>query len=221
MATNDASKHPGTLSSEESSSEIRMGDYPISRRDTGYLDSMVDHRPGLSGVPFGRVERLVGWTMTHWLLVANISVVLILAGAVVAPALRAAGLDAIAWPIHMFYRLLCLQRPSHSYFLLGHQLALEHRMLALFTAQLIGGLVYAIGRRPRGWLTWRVVLVLSLPMAVDIVSQMVGLRDSDWLTRTWTGSLAALPLVLWVYPHLDQQLPDEQRHGYPDDRGAG
>lgn len=40
---------------------------------------------------------------------------------------------------------------------------------------------------------------------------MFGFRDSDWLTRTWTGGLASLAFALWVYPLLDQALRPDQR----------
>lgn len=152
------------------------------------------------------INRLVDRVIAHWLLLVNLALLLILAGAVAVPALRAAGLEAPAWLLSFVYRLICLQRPAHSYFLFGHQLALEQRMIAMFAAQLLGGLAYGLTRKWVRGLNWRVLIVFSLPIAWDGFSQMFGLRESDWLTRTWTGGLFNLAFAFWLYPLIDRAL---------------
>ena len=147
------------------------------------------------------------WVARHWLWLLNAATALTLAGALVAPLLSAAGFAAAASAIHGVYLLLCPQRPTHSYFLLGYQLALEHREIAMFAAQLALGLAIAV---PRARSSWRIgflaFVLLSLPMTWDVGSQLLGLRDSDWLTRSWTGLLFNAAFVLWFYPQLDQSL---------------
>lgn len=153
------------------------------------------------------MEHALRWGFAHWLLLANAAAALILVGALAAPLLAVAGLDTAAGAIHTLYLLLCPQRPAHSYFLLGHQLALEHREIAMFGAQLGGGLLFGLLRgRWRGRLGVWSLLLFSLPMAWDGFSQMFGLRASDWQTRTWTGALFALAFVFWFYPLLELQL---------------
>ena len=155
-----------------------------------------------------RVVGGVGWAVRalrrHWLLLFNLAAGLTLLGALAAPVLDALELSAPAAAIRTAYLLLCPQRAAHSYFLFGHQLALEQRPLAMVAAQLLGGLAYAVARprlAPLGWLPF---VALSLPMAWDVLSQTVGLRTSDWLARTWTGALFNLAFVAWFYPRMDR-----------------
>ena len=149
------------------------------------------------------LSRFAGRAAGHWLVLINLAMGLTILGAIVAPTLRAIGLDAPAGVIHSVYLLLCPQRPAHSYYLFGYQLALEQRELAMFGAQLAGGLVYALVRHRVRVLDWRLLAILSVPIVWDGISQTFGLRTSDWLTRTWTGALFNLAFVFWLYPRLE------------------
>lgn len=143
----------------------------------------------------------------HWLAATNSLLGIVLLGAFAAPLLAATGLADAAQQLHTWYLVLCPQRPGHSYFVLGQQTALEHREIAIFAAQLAAGLIYAgpawRARSPFGF--WWLV-VLSLPMAVDVLSQMLGWRDSDWFARSWTGALFGVASVFWIYPCVDEAL---------------
>jgi uncharacterized membrane protein len=143
---------------------------------------------------------------TLWLLLVNLALVLLLIGAAAAPAAYAAGLPRYADFIHTAYLPLCPQRPSHSYFVFGYQTALEHREIAMLGALLVGGLVYGRVRERVSPLAFWVLLLAGIPISWDVLSQMLGLRDSDWFTRTWTGALACLAYVFWLYPRLDRSL---------------
>jgi uncharacterized membrane protein len=131
----------------------------------------------------------------------NVGVGLVLAGALAAPILAEVGYSSAAASLHQLYLLLCPQRPSHSYYLLGQQLALEEREMAMFTAQLLSGIVY-------GYLRGRVRMELpspffagsAVPLAWDVLSQMLALRSSDWFTRSWTGGIFMIAFVFWCYP---------------------
>lgn len=152
-----------------------------------------------------------GWITRHWLLLANVVTGLMVAGAVLAPALDALGFDSAGAAIRAAYQLVCAQRPSHSSFPFGHQLALEDRMIAMAVAQLVGGLAYAVWRDQVTALGWLPFVFLSIPMAWDGFSQMFGLRDSDWLTRTWTGALFSVASVAVAYPRVDRILRPPSR----------
>lgn len=149
----------------------------------------------------GRSQR---WSAEHWLALANAGAALILLGAVAAPLLSLAGLESSSRAIHTVYRLLCPQRPSHSFYLLGAQLALEQRMLAMFAAALLGGLLFALVRERVPLVDWRPVAATAVPFLWDVLSQTAGLRDSDWANRAWTGMLVTLAVVWWLYPRLDR-----------------
>jgi len=134
----------------------------------------------------------------------NIAVTLITLGAILAAALNAFGLGAAGDALRAAYSLVCPQRPTHSYFLLGHQVALEQRNLAMLVAVLIGGLVYAIRRDRLTALGWVPLTLLAVPITWDVLSQTVGLRDSDWFTRSWTGALFSLGFAAFAYPRIDR-----------------
>ena len=143
----------------------------------------------------------------HWLAATNLLIGVVLLGAFATPLLAATGAADAAQQLHTWYLVLCPQRPEHSYFVLGQKTALEHREIAIFTAQLAAGLLYALPTwRARSQLGFWSLVVLSLPMAVDVLSQMLGWRDSDWFARSWTGALFGVGSVFWIYPYVDEAL---------------
>ncbi len=139
----------------------------------------------------------------HWLLLFNVATGLTVGGALGAAYLAAIGQRAAAQIIYQAYLLLCPQRPGHSFYLWGEKVALEQRVLAIYTAALFGGLLYGRLRNKLRPLDWPVAGLLSLPMLIDVLSQTVGLRDSDWLWRTTTGALFGLTVCWWAFPRLD------------------
>lgn len=142
------------------------------------------------------------WLATHWLGVVNGANALVVLGVVVAPWLRSRGAEEPARLLYGFFRLQCPQRPDHSFFLFGEQLAMEQRMVAIYAGWLLAGLAFAlIGGRVRS-LSPGLALGLTVPMAIDIGSQMVGWRDSSWAWRTATGGVFALASAWWVLPLL-------------------
>jgi len=162
-----------------------------------------------------RMWAAFAWLSARWLVLVNLVVALTLVGALVAPVLAALGYAAIAAGIHTAYLALCPQRPEHSYFLFGQQLALEQREIAMFAAQLLAGMAFGLQRRdgPALPLAGRWFVILCMPLAWDGLTQLLGLRDSDWFTRTWTGALATLGLVWWAYPALDERVGRADRRG--------
>lgn len=170
------------------------------------LDDVAPWRRRLDEVVLTAAEAGALWVAAHWLFAMNLVTGLVLAGAYAAPLLELAGATGASSAIHTWYLLLCPQRPGHSYFPWGRQTALEHREIAMFAGQLAAGLVYALRRGGQGLPWWGAVL-LSLPLAWDGFSQMFGFRDSDWLTRTWTGALFSVGLVFWLYPFMDRLVP--------------
>lgn len=152
-----------------------------------------------------RFESSMNRLVTHWLLVVNVASAAIIAGTALAPWVRDRGWEPLATLLYLAYRPFCLQRPSHSFFLFGHQMALEHRMLALTLGPLLGGLLFALLRERLRPLGWRLLMLLNLPMLLDVLSQTVGLRDSTWQWRMLTGLLGSVAAVWWAYPYLQRE----------------
>lgn len=153
------------------------------------------------------VDAVTGRLLRRWLLVLNLANGLTLAGAVVTPLLRAAGWTPPATLLYWAYRPLCPQRPDHSFFIAGYKMAFEQRETAIYLGLLLGGLLFAPLRRVLRPLAFRLLALASLPLLVDVLSQTVGLRDSDWRWRTATGIGCALAAVWWAYPRLERELP--------------
>lgn len=148
------------------------------------------------------INRVVAYLTPHWIAAVSAVALMVVAGAAATPWLAARGHGLAAQLLYWLYRPLCPQRPSHSFFIAGHKMAFEQRETAMFLAAAAAGPLYVLLRRARLRLPGWVVIVALIPMAIDVGTQMVGLRDSDGLWRALTGALAVLPLMLWLYPKL-------------------
>lgn len=149
---------------------------------------------------------LVVWFFRHWLLIFNLGYVLLIAGAFSGPLLNSIGLSDVGNTIFASYGVICDQVPTHSYYPFGFQLCLCQRCLAIYTAMLMGGIYYAIatrnGRRFRP-LPFRWLLLCYLPLVIDGLTQLYGLRHSDVFLRTLTGGLFGFATVASLYPWFD------------------
>ncbi len=153
-----------------------------------------------------RIDATMRAFLRHWLLCTNLLNGMTLAGAVITPLVRAHGWTPLATLLYLAYRPLCPQRPDHSYFIAGYKMAFEQRETAIYLGLLGGGLLFGVVRGRLRSLRWRALVVASLPLLIDVLSQTVGLRGSDWRWRTATGIVFALAFVWWSYPLLERGL---------------
>lgn len=153
----------------------------------------------------GRIDAAMHTILRHWLLAVNALNGLTLAGAALTPLLAAYGWTPLATLLYLLYRPLCPQRPDHSYFVAGHKMAFEQRETAIYLGLTLGGLFFALVRRHLRPLPWRGLALAALPLLVDVLSQTVGLRDSDWRWRTATGIVSALAFIWWSFPLLERE----------------
>ncbi|MER3397475.1 MAG: hypothetical protein C4316_02880 [Chloroflexota bacterium] len=181
------------------------------------------------------VDGLVRFIARHWLALANLGLFAFMIPPLLAPFLMAAGYEAPARLIYLAYRAACHQLPSRSYFLfgprpvysaeelrpflnptdpaaflgspeLGFKVAFCERDVAIYGLMLVAGLAYGLFRGQIRALDWRVFLVLILPLALDGTTQLLGLRESDWLLRTVTGGLFGVGWVWLAYPRVDRAM---------------
>ncbi len=151
------------------------------------------------------IEGASAWMRRHWLLLYNTANLLLFLGTFASPLFYQLGWPTLARPAFTIYSILCMQRPTHSFFLWGYPMGMEQRMVAIPAAQAVAGLLYAVLRRYRffrplnAW--W--VLAGSMPMLVDIFSQSLGWRTSDALWRTTTGILFGVVSLWLLGPLLD------------------
>lgn len=94
----------------------------------------------------------------------------------------------------------------------GYKAALCERDLAIYGSMFLFGLFLLVRKRrpPRLKPLWY-VLFFVLPIAVDGLTQLAGLRESNWILRTLTGALFGLGTLWFVYPYLADALEPQQR----------
>lgn len=153
-----------------------------------------------------RVAEVAGHFLgNHWLAIFESILGIFIGGAFLGPVLAYFGENgAESWLLHTYHGL-CDQIPSHSYYLFGHQICLCERCLAIYSTLFLAGLALAIIPRLRQTvrpLDWRLWLLLTLPMALDGGTQLLGWRESDLLLRTITGFLFGLGIAWFALPQL-------------------
>lgn len=154
-----------------------------------------------------RINRFAIWFLRNWIWIASGWAALIVLGAVLTPILAAAGFDTLSWLLYKAYRIICPQRPAHSWFISGYKMGFEQRDTAMFVAGAIAGPIYVLVRGD--WrISWKVMLLAQIPMLIDVATQIVGLRESDGFWRSWTGALGVFGFIAWVYPRLDADFRD-------------
>lgn len=94
---------------------------------------------------------------------------------------------------------------------LGWKVALCERDIAIYGAVVLGGLLFGLLRSRVPKISIKVYLVLLLPIAIDGLSQLFGLRTSNWWLRTITGGIFGLATVWLSYPYIEESMRDVRR----------
>lgn len=150
-----------------------------------------------------RIDRKIYTFARHWLLVFNVTAFFFATMPIIIPLLASQGYTSLASWLHMSFGLMCHQMPERSFTLFGEQMALCHRMSAIYGATFIAGIGYAIVRDRLPPLSFRGMLFMAAPMAIDGFTQLFGLRESVWELRLLTGSLFALGVMWFALPRLE------------------
>jgi len=151
----------------------------------------------------------------HWLAGINGLLGTLIGVAALTPVGYALGLTGPSDAIFHFYRFLCGQTPSHTFYIAGYQMCLCTRCLAIYSALLAGGILLAVLRNSRGsWripaLNWKYWLLGMLPMALDGGTQLFGLRESNLGLRLLTGALFGLATAWFLFPQIEGAARDPQ-----------
>lgn len=93
---------------------------------------------------------------------------------------------------------------------LGYKVAICERDLAIYGSMVVGGLIFAVLRKRRHIvpLPLKFYLLFLAPIAIDGVSQLFGLRTSNWFLRTLTGALFGLATIWLAYPYVQESMDD-------------
>lgn len=95
----------------------------------------------------------------------------------------------------------------------GYKIALCQRDLAIYGSLLLAGWAFGLLRSRAGLprLTIKTYLLFLAPIAVDGVSQLVGLRESNYILRTVTGAIFGTASAWLAYPHIQDAMADALR----------
>lgn len=172
-------------------------------------------RPGIESV----MQKIGAFVLNYWALIITLVLGVIVGAALSVPLLTYAGLDSISKPIFYTLHLICAQIPSHSFYILGHQLGMCARNMAIYGSMLAGGVLFLASKKRLPGIAWWFWVLLMLPMAYDGLTQMVGLRESTWQLRVLTGTLFGLGNMWFALPFiqktLQQALLDTQAYVAP------
>ncbi len=91
---------------------------------------------------------------------------------------------------------------------IGWKVALCQRDVAIYSGVLLAGLSYAIVRRRTRPLPLKVFVLLVLPMAIDGGTQLIGLRESNWILRTVTGMMFGMAAIYLAYPYVQEAMDE-------------
>lgn len=150
-------------------------------------------------------NRLIYRIARNWLLAVNLILAPWAILPFLAPLLESSGHHRLASIIYAIFVPFCHQREDRSFHLAGERMACCHRCSAMYVGMFgIGLLWFALRGRVRA-APWLVLVLTSLPLLLDGSTQLVGLRDSDWQLRVFTGLLMATGLG-WVFlPRLERE----------------
>jgi uncharacterized membrane protein len=183
------------------------------------------------------LDKLIFQLAKHWLFLANLTWGLYVGLPILAPILMLAGHIWLGNVIYSAYKVACHQIPWRSFFIggrqmiytygelitlvgpalteryvgdatIGYKVALCQRDVATYGTILLAGLVFGLVRRRLKPLPiWAFVLSL-VPMGIDGLTQLFGLRESTWQLRMITGALFGLASIWLAYPYLEEGMRD-------------
>jgi len=124
-------------------------------------------------------------------------------GNVVTPSLDALEAGGMEAGLNLFGQRRFIGNPGF-----GYKVALCQRDVAIYGSIFIAGLLYALVRKRVRPIPFKLFMILLTPMAIDGVTQMFGLRTSNWWLRSITGALFGFAAVFLAYPYVQQAMDD-------------
>src|SRR5262249_23469225 len=123
---------------------------------------------------FALAEATLHVIRRHWLAGINALLVTLIGVAVLTPIGYAVGPPGPSDALFHAYPFVCGQTPSHSFYILGYQMCLCTRCLAIYSSLLSGGILLALlrGSHRISSLSWKYWLLAMLPMALDGGTQL-------------------------------------------------
>ena len=94
----------------------------------------------------------------------------------------------------------------------GYKVAICQRDVAIYGSVVAAGLLFGLLRGRVPSISLKIYVLLLIPMALDGLSQLFGLRESSWWLRSVTGALFGGASVWLAYPYIEAAMRDVIRH---------
>lgn len=154
------------------------------------------------------MQKVGAFVVDYWALMITIVLGIIVLAALSVPFFAYLGLNSISKPIFYTLHLICAQIASHSFYILGHQLGMCARNMAIYSSMFVGSAIFLGTKKRLPGIPWWLWVLLILPMAYDGFTQMFGLRESTWELRVLTGTLFGLANVWFALPFIQRTLKE-------------
>ena len=92
--------------------------------------------------------------------------------------------------------------------LLGYKVGICQRDVAIYGSIFVGGLIFALVRKRVKPLPLKLFIILLIPLAVDGLTQLFGLRVSNWWLRSITGAIFGFAAVFLAYPYVQAAMDE-------------
>ncbi len=154
------------------------------------------------------LDTITDFLVEYWAHIVTVVLGSLVLCAVSVPFLSYLGMDSIAKPIFFALHFMCAQIPSHSFYILGHQLGFCARNFSIYTSMFIGCLIFVLTNKRMRGIPWWLWILMMIPMAWDGTTQMFGWRESDWLLRIVTGTLFGAGNIWFALPIMQKSLTE-------------
>jgi len=154
------------------------------------------------------LEGITDFLVEYWAHIVTAILGVLVLCAIAVPFLSYLGLNSIAKPTFFSLHFVCAQIPSHSFYVLGHQLGLCERNFAIYASMFIGCLIFVLAKKRMPGIPWWLWILMIIPMAWDGTTQMFGWRESDWILRLVTGTLFGAGNVWFALPLMQKSLTE-------------
>ncbi|MBD3388720.1 MAG: DUF2085 domain-containing protein [Candidatus Altiarchaeales archaeon] len=122
-----------------------------------------------------------------------------------APYLAITGHENISELIHVMFGESCHQLPERSFFVYGEKMPVCARCFGIYAGLFTGTLLYPVCGR-EGVPDSRLLLAALAPLALDGITQLTGLRESNNLLRLGTGLIFGAIIPYYIIPALEPLL---------------
>jgi uncharacterized membrane protein len=157
-----------------------------------------------------RLNKATKWfgdaLLKYWDSIIMLFLGVLVVSALAVPFLSYFGFDSFSKSVFFSLHYVCAQIPSHSFYILGHQLGMCARNFSIYTSMFLTSILFVLSKKRLPGIPWWVWVLMILPMALDGTTQMFGLRESTWQLRLLTGTLFGVGSIWFLLPFMQKTI---------------